>query len=100
MHLKEYQRLARRSMNDGLSVNGQILMCLVGLLGELGEVSEPLKKHIFRGQQYSLDSITLELGDVLWYLTMLADTLGIDMSDVAEYNVTKLAIRHGLDDEE
>jgi NTP pyrophosphatase (non-canonical NTP hydrolase) len=36
-----------------------------------------------------------ELGDVLWYISACADELGITLTEIAEYNVDKLARRHG-----
>jgi hypothetical protein len=35
-----------------------------------------------------------ELGDVLWYISACADELGLTLTEIAEYNVEKLAKRH------
>ena len=34
-----------------------------------------------------------ELGDVLWYLAVFADYLGIELQDIADLNLQKLADR-------
>ena len=38
-------------------------------------------------------NIADELGDVLWYLAILADDLEVDLEDVAKWNVDKLQRR-------
>lgn len=80
---------------------------VLGLMGELGEVSEILKKH-YRGDNGAkqitpelVDKITLELGDVLWYMSNFLDVLVyglppseyVTLEDVARRNVEKLAKR-------
>jgi len=35
-----------------------------------------------------------EMGDVLWYFSILLSTLGLTFEDVIEANVTKLRERH------
>lgn len=69
----------------------------LGLCGESGEVAEKVKK-ILRDQGGEFDAaartaITLELGDVLWYVAQLANELGIDLNEAAENNLDKLANR-------
>ncbi|MBX3291951.1 MAG: nucleoside triphosphate pyrophosphohydrolase family protein [Acidobacteria bacterium] len=71
----------------------------LGLAGEAGEVANIVKKiqrdhggvlnEEFRGK------LKDELGDVLWYISACADELGLSLSEIAEYNVDKLAKRHG-----
>ena len=39
------------------------------------------------------DDLRLELGDVLWYLAQLATELELDLADIAEANLSKLASR-------
>jgi NTP pyrophosphatase (non-canonical NTP hydrolase) len=69
----------------------------LGLNGEAGEVAELIKKAMRNeGGEISPERIELlkkELGDVLWYLTRLADELGTDLAEVAQANVEKLYAR-------
>jgi len=70
---------------------------LLGLQGEIGEVSEKIKK-LFRDDGGKLtkerkEEIVKELGDVLWYMAQLSKELGIKFSDVAKGNLKKLASR-------
>ena len=67
----------------------------LGLCGEAGEVAEKVKKTV-RGDS-SLNEVTgsiaMELGDVLWYVAVLADDLGITLDQIANWNVDKLQRR-------
>jgi NTP pyrophosphatase (non-canonical NTP hydrolase) len=70
---------------------------VLGLGGETGEIFEKIKK-LFRDDEGKmsperLKDIELEMGDALWYLTRLADVLGIDLADVAHSNLAKLQSR-------
>lgn len=64
----------------------------LGLCGESGEVAEHLKKRI-RDGHLDLAAVKKELGDVLWYVAVLANELGLTLGDVANTNVLKLAKR-------
>lgn len=72
------------------------------LAGEVGEVANEVKK-LYRacdGDMYPAEvtsaeheKIALELGDVLWYLTALAQLCGYSLEDVSRMNQEKLAKR-------
>jgi NTP pyrophosphatase (non-canonical NTP hydrolase) len=69
----------------------------LGLVGEAGEVAEKVKK-IIRDKLGSfgledVESIKKELGDVLWYVAVLAHEFGIKLDDVASTNYAKLKSR-------
>lgn len=71
----------------------------LGLAGEAGEVANIVKKiQRDHGGEIS-DEIRAklkdELGDVLWYISACADELGLTLEEIAEFNVGKLAKRHG-----
>ncbi len=55
----------------------------LGLTGEAGEVAEIIKKHLRE-----------ELGDVLWYLTVLAEMNGLTLAEIAVENIHKLKARY------
>ena len=69
----------------------KVLYPTLGLCGEAGEVAEKVKKNIRDGK--SLEGVGLELGDVLWYISALADDLGVTLEEVAQANVDKLRSR-------
>lgn len=66
---------------------------VTGLSGEAGEVSELLKKEVFRGKEKSIEEWTSELGDVLWYLMATATIKGINIEDIWKCNCQKLEDR-------
>jgi NTP pyrophosphatase (non-canonical NTP hydrolase) len=73
-----------------------IYPCL-GLTGEAGEVANKVKKIIRDGKNTDNDdirkAISMEIGDVLWYVALLADDIGCKLSDIANDNLIKLENR-------
>ena len=92
--LDDYQRAATRTVNPALSDKQRLLDAAAGLAEEAGEVLGLVRKHVM--QQRVLDRATVveELGDALWCLAIVADTLGVTLSDVARANEAKLRDRH------
>ena len=95
MNFEEYQRLALRTANNyekdwSLRVSNWSM----GLAGEAGEVVDYLKKVVHHGHTIDEDHIAKELGDVLWYVAMLADEFEIRLDDVAQRNADKLRARY------
>jgi NTP pyrophosphatase (non-canonical NTP hydrolase) len=77
-----------------------LLHCLAGLAEETGEVLGVVKRLI-RDKGLSLDNLDedsqekmlKELGDVLWYVSALAQALDSDLQEVALLNCEKLQDR-------
>lgn len=67
------------------------------LNGEAGEAGEKYAKIIRdkngKGTLEDREEILKELGDVLWYVAMLADELDESLEEVAKRNIAKLADR-------
>jgi NTP pyrophosphatase (non-canonical NTP hydrolase) len=71
------------------------LLGAVGLSGEAGEVLELHKKWLLHGKPLSREKLLLELGDVLWYLTLLSRIHGITFAEIIHANIAKLEARYG-----
>lgn len=67
MTFAQYQALARRTMNTALNEQDARTMTALGLVGEAGECSELIKKHVFHNHALDREDLQAELGDVLWY---------------------------------
>lgn len=69
----------------------------MGVAGEAGEVVEKWKKIVAykQGQitQDDLNELAKELGDVIWYIAVMAHSLGLSMEDIMQRNLDKLASR-------
>lgn len=100
--LNEYQNEVRRTMGTLIPAAPRELAILaLGVAGEAGEVADLIKKHVGHGHPLDKEKLILELGDVLWYVAALAESLNARMDDVASANAAKLRKRYpdGFDQE-
>ena len=74
-----------------------IIYPTLGLTGEAGEVANKVKKIIRDGtienHEGLIQEISSEIGDCLWYISVLADDIGVKLSDIANNNLIKLENR-------
>tara|TARA_E500000318_G_scaffold111139_1_gene128643 strand:- start:676 stop:993 length:318 start_codon:yes stop_codon:yes gene_type:complete len=63
---------------------------ILGLVGEAGEVAEKVKKQYRDHTRVTSESIQAELGDVLFYVTALANMYGSNLEEIARINLKKL----------
>jgi NTP pyrophosphatase (non-canonical NTP hydrolase) len=98
MTFDEYQKqaltTARSSEVDPLL---QITIWAMGVAGESGEVIEKWKKIVAykngKMDESDVAELSKELGDVVWYIAVLADSLGLSLDHVMKQNIEKLADR-------
>ena len=66
----------------------------LGLASEAGEVAGKVKKWVRGDTSYvDTDEIAKELGDVLWYVSQMAETFNLSLGDIAQANIDKLRSR-------
>jgi len=97
MTFNEYQKLALRTNLAKEDRFKELMQQVLGLADEAGEVQSIFKKWI-RDQNADLDKldtekIKKELGDVLWYIAVIAHDLDISLDDLAQANIEKLSSR-------
>ncbi len=98
MELNEYQKKA--VFTALYDEKYKILYPALGLGNEAGEVLGKIKKWL-RGDDCldgtmsaeRKEAIKGELGDVLWYLAVLARDLNLDLGDIGQANIEKLQSR-------
>jgi NTP pyrophosphatase (non-canonical NTP hydrolase) len=90
----QYQQLAMRTLAAGLDPQQRLTNAALGLSGEAGEFADNVKKHLFHGHPLQHDELRKELGDVLWYVALACDSLGLSLADVMQTNIDKLRRRY------
>jgi NTP pyrophosphatase (non-canonical NTP hydrolase) len=95
MELSQYQKAAGRTMQPLEDGSGPLVVPLLGMIGEAAEVATTYKKHLRDGAANPTfkAQIREELGDVLWYVAVLARQVGLDLDDIAAANLSKVADR-------
>lgn len=105
----EYQKLASRT-NDGFATSrlmtkmiehedwlidiGGVLNACLGLAGEVGELNDMIKKWVFHEKELDETHLKKELGDVMWYVAMMCQSMGWELDDVMQINIDKLIARY------
>ena len=95
MNLDEYQQKCTSTAIYPSELG--IYYTSLGLCSEAGEVADKIKKNIRDcGGELSeedVDALSKELGDVLWYVSMLGHELGLSLEEIASKNLEKLNSR-------
>lgn len=86
--------VSKTSNRDKNSYEERMSNIGLGLAGEIGEVVDILKKHIYHGHDLDMTALLLELGDVMYYLCWLCLETGLDFSDIWFANMAKLNARY------
>ena len=96
MDISSYQQQARET--DQISQIrdfDSVIIPLLGIAGEIGSLQAAYKKKLRDGDQYHrfATDVAEELGDIMWYVSSLADRFDIDLSAVLEQNLRKTQAR-------
>lgn len=102
MDLGEYQRESQKTdrvkTGAGGSADQSVIVPLLGLAGETGELLSEYKKFLRDGNAHMLfkERVAEELGDILWYVTNVATKFGLDLDAIAAHNLKKTRDRWEL----
>lgn len=99
MDLDQYQKEAlntdrvpaRGGSDDSLS----LVVPMLGLAGETGQLLSEYKKHLRDGEAHRLfkERVSEELGDLLWYIANVASKFDLTLSEIATANLAKVKAR-------
>lgn len=96
MDLDSYQKEALRTdrvpAGDGADDAASLIVPMLGLAGETGQLLSEYKKHLRDGEAHRLfkERVSEELGDLLWYIANVASKFDLQLSDIAAANLAKV----------
>lgn len=97
MTFDEYQKQALTTAHNTHEPLMEKTIWAMGVAGEAGEVVEKWKKIVAYNEgkvtQQDKDELAKELGDVVWYIAVMAHSLGLSFDDIMQRNVKKLQDR-------
>lgn len=82
MNLVEYQQLALRTAAPHPDKNTALTTWALGLCGESGKVADLVKKHVGHGHPLDKQKLLKELGDVAWYVVVMANEIDFEVERV------------------
>lgn len=89
----EYQKLAQRTVNNGLTELGQTKHALFGMCSEIGEL-QALYQKTYQGHELDKEHAKKELGDLLWFVAEYCTAQGWELEEIMEINIKKLMKRY------
>lgn len=91
MELEEYQKIALQRLNKSIAFDQKENMyyACMGIIEETGEIIAELRKTLFKGNFHekalNIKEIESELGDLLWYISLICKNANIDMKELKNY---------------
>ena len=99
MELDDFQKEALRTdrvpADPGDDDAIGLIVPMLGLAGETGQLLSEYKKHLRDGEAHRLfkERVSEELGDLLWYIANVASKFDLSLSDIAAANLAKVKER-------
>ena len=99
MEFETYQKEALRTDRVPRRDDGEdslaVMVPMLGLAGETGQLLSEYKKHLRDGDAHRLfgERVSEELGDLLWYIANVASKFGLNLNDIASANLLKVRAR-------
>lgn len=91
MNREEYQHLSMRTAPE-IDIRSLRLNACLGLIGEVGEVADLIKKWRFqsrRDTEIPKDKLVEEIGDVFWYCALYAKSYGFSIGETKQKTITR-----------
>ena len=66
----------------------------VGVSTEANELLDAIKKHTIYQKPLDVENVKEELGDLLFYMSNLMQSVGLSFEEVLQHNVDKLSVRY------
>ena len=99
--IKDFEKMTIALAKDGEQIKQEItpeqanlLHMGVGAAGEAAELLDAIKKHVIYQKPLDVENVKEELGDLLFYMSNLMQSVGLSFEEVLQHNVDKLSVRY------
>ena len=99
--LSEFDKMTLALAKDGADIvknltpeQASLWHMATGIGGEAGEIEDVIKKHVIYQKPLDVENVKEELGDLLFYMSNLMQSVGLSFKDVLQHNIDKLSIRY------
>lgn len=87
MTLGDYQNKAIKTATPVRSLSQQLADGAMGLCGKSGDAADLIRKTITEGHIITREEVAKNLGGVLWYVAIIANTCGLSLDEVAHQSL-------------
>ena len=88
--VKELAKSGAKLQDESTPLKMHLNHMVIGLVGEVGEIADAVKKHTMYNKELDIDNVKEELGDLVFYMLGLCQELNIDLFDCMVLNQEKL----------
>lgn len=99
--IKDFEKMTIALAKDGEQIKQEItpeqanlLHMGVGVAGEAAELLDAIKKHTIYQKPLDIENIKEELGDLLFYMSNLMQSVGLSFEEILQHNIDKLSVRY------
>lgn len=99
--IKDFEKMTIALAKDGEQIKQEItpeqanlLHMSVGAAGEAAELLDAIKKHTIYQKPLDIENIKEELGDLLFYMSNLMQSVGLSFEEILQHNIDKLSVRY------
>ena len=99
--LTQFDKMTLALAKDGNQIKQEVsaeqlnvLHMAIGISGESGELLDAVKKHVIYQKPLDVENVKEELGDLLFYISNLMQSVGLSFAEVLQHNIDKLSVRY------
>ena len=99
--LSEFDKMTLALAKDGADIKRELtpeqaslLHMGVGTAGEAAELLDAIKKHVIYQKPLDVENVKEELGDLLFYMSNLMQSVGLSFEEILRHNIDKLSVRY------
>lgn len=99
--LAQFDKMTLALAKDGNQIKQELTpeqanllhMC-VGVSTEANELLDAIKKHTIYQKPLDVENVKEELGDLLFYMSNLMQSIGLSFEEILQHNIDKLSVRY------